>query len=267
MEMTERQAGMDYTTIFSGRASRYRDAQQAWPHIRRAELECFVRLLDLKPGEHFLDAPAGNGVVSRYLAPDCHYQALDPAPGFAEDCRALGLQTTCASLRSSGLPAAGFNVVGSLTGVHHEVQREEVYAEWFRLLRPGGRLLVMDVAEGSAVGAFLNGFVHRWNNQGHIGFFLESSDEQALQALGFQQVRRIDCEYDWLADDEAQMLAFMQELFGLDLQPDAGLMAAELAATLDAGQVQQGYRVPWGLRALSAYKPLTPESSLKKARA
>lgn len=247
---------MDYSTIFSARASRYDDAQRQSPEIRKAELECFARLLDLQSGEKVLDAPAGNGVASRYLPVGCDYQALDPAPAFAAACRAQGLNTHCGSLRISGLGDSSFDVVGSLTGLHHETLRAEVYAEWWRLLRPGGRLLVMDVAAGSAVGNFLNGFVNRWNSQGHRGYFLDSEDEQALYAVGFVKVQVFCCEYFWRADSSAELLSFMRGLFGLDRQPPDALFAEELAAVLGARQEDHGYRVPWSLKVLSACKPL-----------
>ena len=44
--------------------------------------------------------------------------------------------------------------------------------------------MIADVAEGSAVGAFLNGFVDRYNSQGHDGLFLSDADGAALAAAG-----------------------------------------------------------------------------------
>lgn len=246
---------MDYSSIFSVRANRYRDAQMRYPDIRRAELERFLALLELQGNECVLDAPAGNAVLKGYLPPGCAYLAQDPAPDFAADCRAQGLEVCCAPLRTSGLAEQRFDVVASLTGLHHESQREEIYAEWWRVLKPGGRLVVMDVAAGSAVGRFLNGFVDRWNSQGHRGDFIDQADERALSETGFIQVERLNCEYDWLATDEQQMASFMLELFGLDRQPDVHVLAAELAAGLDAGYRCGGYRVPWALTALRARKP------------
>lgn len=246
---------MDYSNIFAARANRYRDAQVRWPDIRRAELECFTALLELQKGERVLDAPAGNGVLKGYLPADCGYLAQDPAPDFAESCRVQGLEVCCAPLRASGLMDQSFDVVASLTGLHHESQRKEIYAEWWRALRPGGRLVAMDVAADSAVGRFLNGFVDRWNSQGHCGDFLDLADVQALHESGFTQVEHLRCEYDWCAVDEQQMVAFMLELFGLDGQPDVHLMAAELSAELDAGYRHGCYRVPWSLTALRARKP------------
>lgn len=246
---------MDYSSIFAARAQRYRDAQVRWPDIRRAELECFATLLGVCAGERILDAPAGNGVLKGYLPSGCDYLALDPAADFVAACREQGLPVQCAPLRNSGLPDGHFDVLGSLTGLHHESRREEVYAEWWRLLKPGGRLVAMDVAVGSAVAGFLNGFVNCWNSQGHAGVFIDQADEQALRQMGFIEVRQVQCEYDWCAADATQMVGFMMDLFGLDRQPSASLMLDALAAQLDAGCRQEGYRVPWKLTALLACKP------------
>lgn len=247
---------MDYSAIFSARASGYRDAQQVWPDIRRAELECFARLLDIREGERVLDAPAGNGVLRGYLPAACDYLALDPAQDFAAACREQGLQVQCAALRATGLESASVDVIGSLAGVHHELDRAQLYAEWWRLLRPGGRLVIMDVAVDSAVGHFLNGFVDRWNSQGHQGDFLASADEQALREQGFEQVQSRTCEYVWRAAGLEQMHAFMSELFGLDRRPETAALEAELVGRLDAGLRPAGYVVPWSLRAVLACKPV-----------
>lgn len=247
---------MDYSTIFAARANLYRDAQVRWPEIRRAELECFTGLLALQGNERVLDAPAGNGVLRGYLPEGCDYVAQDPAQDFAHACHVQELEVCCAPLRASGLEGQSFDVVASLTGLHHECRREEIYAEWWRVLKPGGRLVAMDVEEGTAVGRFLNGFVDQWNSQGHRGEFLNHADECSLQALGFIEVERLQCEYEWTAADERQMADFMCQLFGLDRQPDASLLAAELAFALDAGMRKGCYRVPWTLTALRARKPV-----------
>lgn len=247
---------MDYSAIFSTRASGYRDAQQAWPDIRRAELECFARLLGIQDGERVLDAPAGNGILRGYLPAACDYLALDPARDFAAACREQGLQVRCAALRATGLESESVDVVGSLAGVHHELGRAQLYAEWWRVLRPGGRLVIMDVAVDSAVGYFLNGFVDRWNSQGHRGDFLGPTDEQALWGQGFEQVQSQTCEYVWCAAGAEQMHAFMTELFGLDRQPSQVALEVELADSLDAGLRHGRYAVPWSLRAVLARKPI-----------
>jgi len=120
------------------------------------------------------------------------------------------------------------------------------------LLALQGNECVLGAPAGNAV---LNAFVGRWNSQGHRGDFIDQTDEQALYKTGFIQVERLNGEYDWFATDVQQMVSFMLELFGLDRQPDVHVLAAELAAGLDAGYRHGGYRVPWALTALRARKP------------
>ncbi len=132
------------------------------------------------------------------------------------------------------LPPASCDAICSLAGVHHLHDRDPVYAEWFRLLRPGGRVVLADVAEGTPVGGFLNGFVDRYNTQGHDGRFINAADESALRSAGFGQVAGVDVSYYWRFRDLDHAESFCKDLFGLDrvgaasalrqtLQQDLGL--------------------------------------------
>lgn len=80
------------------------------------------------------------------------------------------------------------------------------------MLRPGGRLVIMDVSVGTPVAELLNEFVDQWNTAGHDGVFLDDNDVSTLKDCGFEGVDVKDCIYNWSADSEQQMYIFMCSL-------------------------------------------------------
>lgn len=245
---------MDYSNIFGNRASSYIDASGSWPATRDQELASFISLLALKPGERFLDIPCGSGLVAEKIEHTIDYLGLDPAQAFVTHCQTQGIAAVQAPMRCTELPSESFDVIGSLTGVHHESHRVELYKEWFRLLKPGGRIVIVDVAQGSSVGQFLNGFVDEWNSDGHQGYFLTEQDGQWVKEAGFSTPFINQSSYAWLAPNDIAMYRFMLNLFGLDKQPQLVDMQAAWRM-LGWRPDEQACRVPWSLSAISAYKP------------
>lgn len=245
---------MDYSCIFNQRAQSYINASVNWPTVRKHEFVAYLDVLNLKPGERFLDVPCGTGIIAALIDDRVNYSGLDPSGPFVAHCQAQGIPVVKASMRTTGLPDASFDVIGSLTGIHHEAQRAEIYSEWYRLLRPGGRLLLMDVWKGSSSDAFLNGFVHAWSSHGHSGDFVQDADLHALRDEGFVDLAVRQIDYHWCAPSEVAMHDFMQDLFGLDRQPGLSLM---LQAWRQLGwqQAVEACRIPWTLAAVSALKP------------
>ena len=246
---------MDYSNIFENRASSYIDASQCWPDTREQEFENFVSLLALQPGERLLDVPCGSGLVAKKLAHSIEYLGLDPAKAFVTHCQAQNIPAVQAQMRCTELPSENFDVIGSLTGVHHEPNRAELYKEWFRLLKPGGRIVIMDVSVGSPVGLFLNGFVDKWNSAGHQGDFLTELDTQYVAEAGFSTPLISQSSYNWLAPNDLAMHSFMLNLFGLDKQPSLAEMQIAWEK-LGWQPDEQVCRVPWSLNVINAYKPL-----------
>jgi ubiquinone/menaquinone biosynthesis C-methylase UbiE len=120
---------------------------------RRATYRRIIELSGAKPGDRVLDVGSSSGYLARMLAETVgksgHVTGLDPSEAairYAGRHAAPNCDFTTGTAQDLGLPDASFDVVTSTLAMHHVParQRAAAFGEMFRVLRPGGRLLVAD---------------------------------------------------------------------------------------------------------------------------
>jgi demethylmenaquinone methyltransferase / 2-methoxy-6-polyprenyl-1,4-benzoquinol methylase len=124
----------------------------------------------LRPGMRLLDIATGTGVVARAAAEVTNdgrdIVGLDPSIGMLTAGRAKRMFRNVQAA-SEDLPFAGasFDMITVGFALRHFADLDRVFGECARVLRPGGRLLILEItAPGSPVartllGAYLGGFV------------------------------------------------------------------------------------------------------------
>jgi ubiquinone/menaquinone biosynthesis C-methylase UbiE len=120
---------------------------------RRIVFDRLVALAGIKPGDRVLDVGCGTGYLTRRAAVATgaagHVTGVDPSAPVVEYASRLA-PAQCGFHVAEGAripePDASFDVAVSSLAVHHidPRQRADTFAEIFRLLRPGGRLLIAD---------------------------------------------------------------------------------------------------------------------------
>ncbi|NMG66641.1 methyltransferase domain-containing protein [Azoarcus indigens] len=116
----------------------------AW-YRRRALQRC-----GLKPGMAILDAAAGTGLVAReaqrIIGEQGRLIALDPSPGMLAELRKkLSVETLEAGAEAIPLPEAEVDFVSMGYALRHVADLDQAFAEYLRVLRPGGRVCVMEI--------------------------------------------------------------------------------------------------------------------------
>jgi len=227
---------LTYPEIFAQRGNRYHDAMLRFPQARNAEFERLFDACPVAAGARVLDLPAGGGYLARFLPADAQLVSLELSEGFGGGVDVHDPQRTW--------PHAPFDHAVCLAALHHIEDQASFIRGMLGTLHPGGVLHVADVAAGSPLTRFLDGFVGRFNITGHEGGYLPRHEAFFARIGKLRRFGEFACP--WRFVDEAAMLDFCGSLFGLVDCPPAELRAA-LADLVGFEAEGAGVRLDWRL--------------------
>jgi SAM-dependent methyltransferase len=173
--------------------------QNSW--ITADEYDRFISWLRLEPGGHVLEVASGSGGPARYLAQqtNCYVTGID--------ANESGVETATQSLRESNLSdritirvadANGrlpfedntFDAVTCMDSMNHFADRQNVFREWQRILRPGRRAVFTDPVV--ITGPVTNDELALRSLVGLFLFVPLGVNEQFIADAGFQLVQKED---------------------------------------------------------------------------
>ena len=238
-----------YEEIFIERGISYHKAMVRYPNARDEEFEKGLKYITKNSNYSILDLPAGGGYLNRFLPAGVEYFGYDFSGGFDEDDSEI---KKCDEGKIN-LSDESMDVVLSLSGSHHLLDRPSFYREMHRVLKSKGQFILGDVVAGSKVDSFLNDFVDRWNSTGHKGMFLKGKEDlEELERAGFA-VEFEKQVYFWNFESEKDAMVFYRDLFFLDKNPSEKELRKALN-DLSCQQEKNVYRVEWSLGFLLAVK-------------
>jgi len=212
-----------------------------------AATEQLARIAGIERGATILDAGSGLGGPSRYLAGTygCRVIGVDLSPSFVAVAQLLAQRTGLNNLVSYQIgdllalpfPDSSFDVVWTQHVVMNIPDRERVYREFRRMLRPGGKLAFFDVLATDASPELH--FPVPWAENSETSFlFTQDETSSVLVTAGFTITAWNDVTIEALKWIDQRRPPGQGFNLGLVMGPRFGEMSANLARNIREGRVR-----------------------------
>lgn len=157
-----------------------------------------LSLLELTGEEAVADLGGGTGLYAAAFSPHCRSvtvidesaRMLSRVPG------AENVSVMRADIRSLPIPDNSYDDALMIDVVHHVPSAEKAIAEAHRILKPGGRLLVVDFDAHSIKTRLIRPFEVLLF--GHIHYRTPEAMAEVLCTAGFTDVRCEDCAWNYI---------------------------------------------------------------------
>lgn len=203
------------------RGAKYYDGVVDWGFLRSGAFyrRWVQQRHGLKPGMRVLDVACGTGLVAveaaKILGDAQAVTCLDPSEGMLAVAKTKLPATTFVQGRAEAMPFAdnSFDFLTMGYALRHVTSLEAAFREYHRVLRPGGKVLILEVTKPSgAVGNFFfriyfgkiypaltQLFTRSRDARDMMRYYWETMDAcvppetvlEALRAVGFKDVNRI----------------------------------------------------------------------------
>lgn len=202
---------MEYDTIFTKRFASYLYAINTYPKVMYYENMNIVNSMNIQKNNRILHIASAGVHIEPFIGISCDYVRT-------EENRAMAEMDNVRYSPLNMLPFSenSFDKIVIVATLHHynEDEREQLYGEVCRILKPGGKFVICDVEENSEQDLLLNQCVDRYNPFGHKGLFFKPEYGIVLSRY-FKEVDVFQREYPWVFKSVNEFNDYCNHLFYL----------------------------------------------------
>jgi ubiquinone/menaquinone biosynthesis C-methylase UbiE len=255
----------DFKQGAAGRGDAYRNAQNRYPLAREFGLRKLFWLFrqttwGLAPNTIVVDLLGGNGTLTRgamaLLSPAerPYIVTSEPCWDMVADTVRQNLPVVQQTAQSTLFRSSSLTVAFAGYGLHHigRPDRPQLAAEAWRILKPGGRVVLHDFETGTATARWYSEALHAHTSTGHaFDHFSQEELRTLLSDAGFQNVRAFNVYDPFIlygpsaGDVHQALLLHLTRMFGL----------AKLAQGIDETDSDYIERLDAVLASYAAFSP------------
>jgi arsenite methyltransferase len=238
-------AGSSGSSADAGGAARFYSGDELGglpDSVTDASLGCGnpLAIAELKPGEVVLDLGSGGGIdcflAAKRVGPEGRVIGLDMTPDMIKLARrnakkldAQNVDFRWGEMEDMPLPGESVDVVISNCVINLSPDKDAVFGEAFRVLRPGGRLSVSDMVVDGELPAAIRKNLNAWAEC--IAGALDESDYlDKIHAAGFEGVEVLSRDYA-----EVEETAEWEQVRAMAVQEDGTVLEEEEAQAFLSG--------------------------------
>lgn len=153
--------------------------------------ELVLDLLKLQGNEYIVDLGGGTGHYSVLLSPYCREATVvDESAAMLARIQHLGnVKVVRADIADTGLASQSFDAALLLDVIHHVDDQDKALSEAYRLVKPGGRLLLLDFDAASFRTRLLGAFEKMLFR--HVSYRTPSAMTEFCAQHGFDVIERV----------------------------------------------------------------------------